>query len=90
MKDELVEIIPLALRKAKKRGIREKMIIETLRSPEQVVYGYMGRKVAHRHYLIDHKQYLLRVVYEMHQEKYLVITAYLTSQSKRYWKETKK
>jgi len=82
-----IEIIPLAYRKAKKRGISEKMIIEAVKNPEQVVDGYEGRKVAHKYYMIYKKKYLLRVVYELYEKKCVVITAYMTSQIQRYWEE---
>ncbi len=35
-------------------------------------------------YQIDDKKMLLRVIYE-YEEKYTVITAYLTSQKDKYW-----
>ena len=53
----------------------------------QIVRGYGGRKVAHRKYIIDDKEYLLRVIYEEKEEIYEVVTTYLTSKVKHYWKE---
>ncbi len=82
-----IEIIPIAERKAKKRGIKKEWIEDTITNPIQVVDGYGGRKVAHKRILIDNKEYLLRVVYEETEEMYIVVTAYLTSQISRYWKE---
>jgi hypothetical protein len=82
-----IEIIPLALKKASRRGIPEEWIRETVEFPYQVVEGYGGRNVAQRKYLKDDKEYLLRVVYERQEETFVVITAYLTSQVERYWKE---
>jgi hypothetical protein len=35
------------------------------------------------------REYLLRVVYEEKEDRKVVLTAYLTSQVKRYWKEEK-
>jgi hypothetical protein len=35
------------------------------------------------------KEVLLRVVYEETEESYEVVTAYLTSQIRRYWEEAK-
>jgi len=37
--------------------------------------------------MIRRRQKLLRVVFEDIQDKYVVITAYLTSDIKRYWKD---
>ena len=41
-----VEIIPIADKKLKRRGVSKKMVRETLNSPVQIVEGYGGRKVA--------------------------------------------
>ena len=81
-----VEIIPIAKRKTSKRNIPENWIIETVNWPIEVVDGYGGRQVAHRKYIIDDKEYLLRVIFEKREDIYLVVTAYLISQIKRYWK----
>jgi Domain of unknown function (DUF4258) len=82
-----IEIIPLAKRKMGRRSVPDEWVIETVKSPEQVVEGYGGRNVAHRRYSIQGKPRLLRVVFEDTPDKYIVITAYLTSAVKRYWKE---
>ncbi len=82
-----IEIIPLANKKMGRRGIPNDWVIEALTSPDQVVEGYGGRKVAQRRYTIRGKDRLLRVVFEETSEKYIVITAYLTLAVKRYWKE---
>ena len=73
-----------------RREIPDEWVIEALTSPDQVVEGYGGRAVAHRRYRIRGKDKLLRVVFEETPEKYIVITAYLTSAVKRYWKEKRK
>ena len=57
-----IEIIPLAEKKVERRGISQEWIKETIRFPAQVVEGYGGRKVAHRKYMIQNKEYLLRVI----------------------------
>lgn len=82
-----VEIIPIAERKSIRRGIGREWIEDAIKNPIQIVDGYGGRKVAHKKFFIDDKEYLLRVVYEETEEKYIVVTAYLTSQISRYWKE---
>jgi hypothetical protein len=43
--------------------------------------------VAHQRHRIRRRERLLRVVFEETEHKYVVITAYLTSDIKRYWKE---
>ncbi|OFZ57714.1 MAG: hypothetical protein A2W77_05620 [Nitrospinae bacterium RIFCSPLOWO2_12_39_16] len=84
-----IEIIPIAERKIKRRGIRKEWIEETISSPVQLVDGYGGRKVAQKMFIIENKKYLLRVVFEKKDEVYIVVTAYFTSQINRYWKEEK-
>ncbi len=82
-----IEIIPLAKRKMARRGIPESWVGEALRSPDQVVEGHGDRLVAQQRRRIRRKERLLRVVFEETEEKYVVITAYLTSDIKRYWKD---
>lgn len=82
-----IEIIPLARRKMARRGIAESWVDEALRSPDQVVEGHGGRLVAQQRRRIRRKERLLRVVFEETQDKYVVVTAYLTSDIKRYWKD---
>ena len=43
-----IEIIPIAKKKIKGRGIPEEWITDTLNSPMQIVDGYGGRSVAQR------------------------------------------
>ncbi|MGR3311394.1 MAG: DUF4258 domain-containing protein [Candidatus Brocadiales bacterium] len=85
-----VEIIPIAERKFKKRGIRREWIEDTITNPTQTVEGFGDRKVAHKKFPIGGKEYLLRVIYEETEKMYIVVTAYLTSQIGRYWKEENK
>ena len=83
-----IDIIPLARKKLARRKIPEPWVIETLRVPTQVVEGYGGRRVAQKRIAKEGKEYLLRVVYEETGTAYVVITAYLTSDFMRYWRET--
>lgn len=85
MKD--IEIIPLARKKIEKRGITEAWVSEALRNADQIVEGHGGRLVAHQRRRIRRWEMLLRVVFEETADKYVVITAYLTSDIKRYWKD---
>ena len=87
MKD--IDIIPIARRKLKRRGIPEEWVRETINLPDQTMDGYGGRKVAHKKYMVKRKEYLLRVVYEEKEGLNVIVTAYLTSQIERYWKEEK-
>ncbi|MBI3320164.1 MAG: DUF4258 domain-containing protein [Candidatus Omnitrophica bacterium] len=80
-----IEIIPLALKKIERRNVPHEWIDDTLRAPEQIVEGYLGRKVRQRRYTVHEQEMLLRVVVDEEPERFVVITAYLTSQVARYW-----
>ena len=80
-----VTVIPLAERKMARRGIPRSWVEEALAALEQVVEGYGGRRVAHKHVAVEEKQYLLRVVHEEVGDGLVVVTAYLTSDIARYW-----
>ncbi|MBI5203468.1 MAG: DUF4258 domain-containing protein [Nitrospirae bacterium] len=47
-----IEVIPLAERKAERRGIKREWIEKAILEPEQIVEGYGGRKVAQRKVLL--------------------------------------
>lgn len=84
---KFIEIIPLASSKMIKRGIPEAWIREALQRPDQIVEGHGGRSVAQQRSRVRRREKLLRVVFEEREDKYLVITAYLTSDIKQYWKD---
>lgn len=84
-----IEIIPLALKKMKLRGISIEWVKETIQSPDQTVLGYLERKIRQKIYRVGDKEMLLRVVGEREDDKFVVITAYLTSQIRKYWREEK-
>jgi len=86
---KISEIIPIARKKLSRRGISEEWVKETVDLPDQTLDGYGGRKVAQKKYMIEQKEYLLRVIYEEKEEINRVITAYLTSHIDRYWKGDK-
>ncbi len=75
-----IVFIPHALERIKERGIPEGLVIEALTHPDEAVDGYFGRKVAQK--AIDGK--LIRVIYEEHGDKIIVITAYITSKVDKY------
>jgi len=45
--------------------------------------------IKNKKYMIENKEYLLRAIYEEEKDMIVVVTAYLTSQKDRYWKEKK-
>ena len=80
-----IVIIPIARKKLEKRGIQQKWVEETIQKPTQTVPGYGGRTVYQRLYQKQgQKEQLLRVICEVNENKYVVISVYLTSDIKRY------
>jgi len=82
-----IKIIPLAAKKIKLRKISNAMLTETINSPQQIVEGYGDRRVSQKIYIINNKKKLLRVIYEKDGKDTIVVTAYLTSQIKKYWRK---
>jgi len=80
-----IKIIPLAVKKIKRRKISKDMLYETIKQPDQTVDGYGGRVVKQKIYNIDGKKKLLRVICEVNNG-IVVVTTYLTSQIKKYWR----
>ena len=81
-----IKLIPLATKKMKLRRISLKWVEETVQNPDQIVVGYHNRKVRQKIYLCKGKEYLLRVIGEENGNKFIVITAYLTSRIDKYWR----
>ena len=82
-----IKIIGLAAKKIKLRQISSSMLYETLKSPDQIVEGYGGRKVKQKIYNINNKKKLLRIICEKNGKDTIVVTAYLTSQIQKYWRD---
>ena len=70
------------------RGIRERLVHETLRHPEQVVELGGGQKVYHRRHRDkkQQKEYLVRVFVEMRHATMRVRSVYRTSKIHKYWR----
>lgn len=73
-----INITEHASSRAIKYGISRNEIIECLSSPDEVVEGYKGRKIAHKF----KNNHLLRVIYE-EDDVITVVTVYL-ARRKRY------
>nr|QNO53282.1 hypothetical protein OJOIIACA_00006 [Methanosarcinales archaeon ANME-1 ERB6] len=66
----------------RRRGIIKGLALKTLENPEEVKEGKYGRKIAQKVF----GEYLLRVIFEDHENFILVITLYLTK-PRRYLRE---
>jgi hypothetical protein len=70
-----------AIERIKKWNIKEKMIVETLLLPEEVIVGHRNRYIAHRRY----GNHLVRAVYEYKEELPVLLTVY-SPYTDRYFK----
>lgn len=61
------------LKRLTKLGVTKKKVVQTVRNPDKLVAGYLGRKIAQSS-LSPHL--VLRVVYEETDNKVLIITMY--------------
>ena len=66
-------ILHHGMERMKKWEISDKMVVETLLLPEEVLVGHGNRYLAHRRY----GNHLVRAVYEYHEELPVVVTVYL-------------
>ena len=63
-------------------NLTEKIVIETVKHPDEIVNGYSGTLIAHK----TLNGYLLRIVYIKEQDKIKVITVY-PAKKERYWRK---
>jgi hypothetical protein len=75
-----IKYIPHALARMEERGIPKELVEDTLKHPDKVIEGYLGRKVAQKN--INGK--VVRIIYEEDGENIVVVTAYITSKLKKY------
>ena len=76
----MVHITDHARERMDKYSISENDVILALVQPDRTVEGYMKRSVAEK----SLNGYILRVIYEEHDDKELVITVY-KAKKERYW-----
>ena len=61
-----------AKERIKSYNLTEKIVIETIKNPDEIVGGYAGTSIAHK--LLN--KYILRIVYVKENHKIKVITVY--------------
>lgn len=67
------------------REVSAEDVVLTIRSPDQVL-GQSDRKIAQRRIVSNGKPQLLRVVFEEDDSQITVVTFYLTSKIRKYWR----
>ncbi len=83
---EKIEFSEYAELQAQERKIKKQDILDTLKSPGQVLLGKKGRKIAQKKLDREGEKGLLRVIFEEKTDTKIVITAYWTSKIKKYWR----
>jgi hypothetical protein len=81
-----VKFPPYALVQMEERGLSEAAVREAVESPDQVVRGKRGRKIAQKRMQQANREHLLRVIYEEAANQVTVVTAYKTSKVDKYWR----
>lgn len=76
-----IEISKHAKERIKAYNLTEKIVIETIRNPDETAEGYGGTLIAHK----SLNEHLLRIVYVKEKDKIKVITVYPTKKE-RYLK----
>lgn len=73
-KENIIKILFLfhAVERIRRWNLKEKMVLETLIIPEEVIVGHRNRYIAHRRYG-DH---LVRAVYEYEEALPILLTVY--------------
>lgn len=74
-----IEISDHARQRIVRYGLDEKSVVDAVRSPDEIVEGYEGRKIAHKNL----NRYILRVVYEEYDGEIVVVTVY-PAEKRRY------
>lgn len=75
-----------AFEEAERRGIPINVIDSILRSPDQIVDAYAGRKAYQSQIMMQGKLYLIRVIVE-EANPMIVVTVYRTSRIDKYWSD---
>jgi len=83
MQSEII-ISDHAKERAKTYNLTEKIIIEAIKNPDEIIKGYAGTFIAHK----SLNEHLLRVVYVEEKDKAKIITVY-PAKKERYSKINK-
>jgi len=83
----LIEWLPHALRQIEERHLDRRTVEEAVRKPDQVVSTTEGRSAAHTWTTTPRRRRraLLRVIFEQHPDRRVIVTAFITDRPDRYW-----
>ena len=83
---EKVEFTKYAELQAQERKINYRDILDTLKSPGQVLFAKKGRKIVQKKLKRGGEEGLLRVIFEEKVNAKVVVTVYWTSKIEKYWR----
>jgi len=83
---EKVEFTKYAELQAQERKINYRDILDTLKSPGQVLSAKKGRKIVQKKLKRGGVEGLLRVIFEEKVNAKVVVTVYWTSKIEKYWR----
>jgi len=83
---EKVEFTKYAELQAQERKINYRDILDTLKSPGQVLSAKKGRKIVQKKLNRGEEEGLLRVIFEEKVNAKVVVTVYWTSKIEKYWR----
>jgi hypothetical protein len=85
---EEYRIKPLALFQLRRRQISDAALRQLLQSPDQIIEDRNGRYIyqSRIRFTDSGKEYLIRVVVDLTSDPAEVVTAYRTSNIKKYWR----
>ncbi|MCL0078506.1 DUF4258 domain-containing protein [Dehalococcoidia bacterium] len=84
--EEKVEFIRYAQLQMQEREINDEDVLDTLKSPGQILLGKKERKIAQKKLDRGGQKGLLRVIFEEKAEVKVIITVYWTSKIEKYWR----
>ena len=86
--EEGIQFTKYAKLQMREREIEYRDVLETVRSPGQILSGKKRRKIAQKRLERNGQKGLLRVILKEKAKVKLVITVYWTSKIEKYWRRT--
>ena len=86
--EEGIQFTEYAKLQMREREIEYRDVLETVRSPGQILSGKKRRKTAQKRLERNRQKGLLRVILKEKAKVKIIITVYWTSKIKKYWRRT--
>ena len=86
--EEGIQFTEYAKLQMREREIEYRDVLETVRSPGQILSGKKRRKTAQKRLERNRQKGLLRVILKEKAKVKIIITVYWTSKIEKYWRRT--